>query len=137
MTDRHIGERAKLLEAKLTILQDVGSIQGSIGSTMSALTNLTSGSSSSAFDLMPGSGIKVPTTYDVLHGISAANGVPLGARTGLRKGQSGHFMHIESSPTINVYVQHEGDVPKVADAIDRVTGSQLHAKLRLAGMRGT
>ena len=38
---------------------------------------------------------------------------------------------------ININVANQGDVAKVADVIDRATGSRLHARLRTAGMRGT
>lgn len=79
------------------------------------------GSSSGQFDLAPGS-ISMPTAYDVHRAIRRGSGVP-------------HLAHHDNSSTqINVYVRNAHDVPAVADALDRATGSKLRSRLRSAGI---
>lgn len=83
------------------------------------------GGSQATFDIAPGN-IKMPTVFDVMHAIGRRAAAP----------HMVHAVHAPVSSEINVYVSKSEDVPKVADAIERATGGQLHARLRAAGMRG-
>lgn len=77
------------------------------------------------FDLAPGN-IKLPSFYDVQHAIRHGRPGPLSGET-----------QINAPNVTNIYVAvaRGSDVPKVADAIDRATGSRVRARLRAAGVR--
>jgi hypothetical protein len=113
------------MEDKLTVLQDLGQLRNDIGSAMSQLQSATS-ASAGTFDLAPaGASVTAPTIYDVRRSARA------------ERGKLGEHHHHHSTNTFHIKVEHEKDVAKVADAIDRALGSGVHAKLRAAGMRGT
>jgi TP901 family phage tail tape measure protein len=149
-------QRSTLSQDKLAMLQEIGAIEGNIGSASSSLLNIATGGSSgtgtsastSQFDLAPaGGGVKLPTAYDVSRvdrppAHQGLYGQPAGPARVVASGagaahSGGAPAHVVNNTPITVYVAHEGDVPKVADAIDRATGSRLHARLRSTGLRGT
>lgn len=84
--------------------------------------------SSGQFDLSPSTGLNLPTAYDVNRAIRAGRGVPHIA--------GAHHVHHHDGTQVNVYVRNAGDVPAVADAIDRATGGSMKARLRSAGITG-
>lgn len=125
--------RSQLQQNRLAILQEIGNVAGQVGSTMSSLSSLTGAGSTGAFDLAPGGGqIPMPTVYDVRRSIAMTD-----HGRSQRVAHEHHHRHHHAAPNIYVDVKRAEDVPKVADAIDRATGSTLHARLRSAGMRGT
>jgi hypothetical protein len=81
---------------------------------------------SGQFDLAPSSGnVNLPTVYDV-HRLMRNPGIRHTSLLGTD----------QSTTNINVDVKNAGDVPAVADAIERTTGAKLKGRLRAAGLRG-
>lgn len=122
-------QRWALLQDKHALLQEIGSIQSNIGQQQQSLASLASGDTGSGttagtgqFDLTPTGGqVTLPTFLDVTKSVQHAGGR--------------HVHHHHGNVTVHVH--NPGDVHRVADAIDRVSGGHLHAKLRAAGLRGT
>ena len=119
------GRRQQLLQDKLALIQEIGSIESDLGQVSTSLHDLTSGatdSTSGAFDLAPtGSAVTMPTAFDV------RSQIPGG----------GHHHHHHHHGNITVNVNKGGDEKKVYDALDRYTGGPIHARVRRAGLRGT
>jgi hypothetical protein len=125
--------RAQLLQDKLALLQEMAAIQAKIGTGGTNLSSLakagtasssTSTTGATGFDVTPAGGaVTLPTFLDVAKSVQAAPGQ--------------HVTHNNQRHTINIHVHNPADVHKVADVIDKATGSHVHAKLRAAGLRGT
>jgi hypothetical protein len=128
--------RSALLQDKLQLLQDIGTLRNDIGSAMSQLQSVASGGGSGTFDLAPGgAAIKAPTPYDVRHSMLPGRMAAIHAR---RPGRNEvHHHHHHGHTTVKVDVHNAADAGKVYDAIDRALGSQVHARMRSAGIRGT
>jgi hypothetical protein len=123
--------RAQLQQNRLTILQEIGNVAGSIGSAMSSLSSLTGAGSTGSFDLAPtGAAIQMPTLYDVRSAIGARRG---GRAAGLHKGITAPSHHT-SHNTIKLYISKDVDMKKFADAFADVTGAQLTGELQAAGL---
>ena len=119
-------ERRGLIQDKLAVLQEIGNIEADLGTVASSLASLDDSSTTdtSGFDLAPTGGSVVnPTAYDVRSQIPGP------------KGGVHHHHHHHGNVTVNV--NKGGDEKKVYDALDRVTGGSLHARVRRAGLRGT
>ncbi len=90
------------------------------------------------FSIKPGD-IKLPTAYDVHRAIAGAR---LQAGAGVRiAGEhaqpttSGVTAHITNTNHIVIDVRHPGDVARVGEEIERVTGASLRGRQRAAGVR--
>lgn len=121
---RHLSafQHAKVESNKLALLQDIGSIQGNIGSTMSAQSSLGSGGSSSGtFDLAPtGASVRLPTLYDIRR-LIAANVPPI---------------HVTVPIHVAPHHSEKDIVEKAHEGLDKAR-PRLRAQLRAAGLRGT
>ncbi len=130
--------RSQLMQDRLKLLQDMGTLRNDIGSAMSQLQNLAGGSSTTgAFDLAPGgANITAPTVYDVRHSLQAGRMAAIHARHPGRQ----QVHHHGNTTVTNHYVfqiHKAAAVDETFDKIDRYTGSGLHARMRATGMRGT
>ncbi|HXO84597.1 MAG TPA: hypothetical protein VN803_03630, partial [Gemmatimonadales bacterium] len=153
IADRHLSraKHVQLLTDKLAVLQEIGTVQGKIGSDTSTLAGL--GGNSGSFNLAPGgAAIKLPTVYDVrsrLPRIPASAHRPLAH--GIAAGSGGAPVaapQITVAPVFHIKAQTQHDahaikdivtkaVGAMADDLDRSVSSHLRARLRSAGMRGT
>jgi hypothetical protein len=109
-----------LLKTKNLSLADQQSIEEQVYKLQNSDTT------GSQFDLAPGN-IKLPTIFDVATGLRAAYSAQPGAVS--------PNITAQATTQINVTVNSDADVFKVSDAIDRSVGSNLHSKLKSAGLR--
>jgi TP901 family phage tail tape measure protein len=150
--------RGTLDKDKLAILQEIGTIEGNIGSAMSSLTNLTGTSgtgtsaSTSQFDLTPGgSAVTLPTAFDVSRavggrpGLEAArdratpsrslHGQTAGKAVVVNSAISIHPTNATDARVIKSIAEHA--LREMEDKIERGVKGHLHAQTRRAGLRGT
>jgi TP901 family phage tail tape measure protein len=144
-------KRGRLLQDRLTMLQEIGAVEGNIGSAMSSLANLTgSVAGAGTFDLAPAGGLaKLPTLYDVRRAIGRVqrsprpvhkrdlHGAPVGAPQVVSV--TPNFQINATNATDAHAVRHIVDkaVLEMEEKIDREVTTHLHAEARRAGYRGT
>jgi TP901 family phage tail tape measure protein len=148
-------KRAQALQNRLTLLQEIGNMESSLGSAMSSLTSLTgtgTSASTSQFDLTPGgAAVNLPTAFDVARALGGRSGLAA-ARHGAEQHRPLHGAPVGPSHVVNVNPTFhitaavnandtkaivDKAVDKMTDDIERGVKGHLRAQRRSAGLRGS